>query len=269
MDRRSSPHIPLKGGNAVDFFFELMQPKEKKEVVRDFMKGIKIKPPDFGRIETPSGHKMIRNYVHEVSKEDLEDPDETKRELKMMEKQETGLPLLEYDEKKHKYVKHAGYSLRHFMKLYVDMDGVLTDFDTAATAIGGAAGLKEDATPEEKQDMYNKIEAAGPEFWSNMPWKSDGKKLWNALKPFNPVLLSSPGKFMHAPRGKQDWVKKNLPGVPLFLDEDKYRWAERDAVLIDDSLPKILAWREMRGIGIHHKDAETTEKKLLSLLAPS
>lgn len=269
MDRSSSPHIPLKGGGAIDFFFELMEPKEKKEVLRDFVKGKLIKLPDFGKVEGPMGTKIVKNPVREVDKDDVKGVGYAKEFLRKFVERGTGSPLLEYDEAQHAYAIKRANTLRHLMKLYVDMDGVLTDFEAAATVVGGAAGLKDEATSEEKQDMYDKVEAAGPEFWSRMPWKSDGKKLWKALKPFSPILLSSPGKFMHAPRGKQDWVRENLPGVPLFLDEDKYRWAERDAVLIDDSLPKILAWREMGGIGIHHKDADTTEAKLLALLSPS
>lgn len=154
------------------------------------------------------------------------------------------------------------------MKLYVDMDGCLTSFDSAVRAIGGEAGLADNATEEQKMDMYRKIDAAGLSFWADMPWKKDGKKLWSVIRVFYPVLLTSPGKFVYAIRGKQEWVRRELPGTQLFFSNSKEDYAERDSVLIDDMEKNIVSWREARGIGILHKSAEDTERQLLSLLSP-
>lgn len=155
-----------------------------------------------------------------------------------------------------------------FIKVYVDMDGVLTDFDKAVRAIGGERGLPDDASKEDTDQMFKRIDEAGPEFWSGMDWMPGAKKLWEKIRLFNPVLLSSPGDLRYAKRGKQDWVNKNIPGVTLYLDKDKYQWAERDAVLIDDSAKNIGAWRQAGGIGILHENPEKTEIELLSLLSP-
>lgn len=155
------------------------------------------------------------------------------------------------------------------MKLYVDMDTVLTDFPAAVRAIGGEAGLADNATEEQKMDMYRKIDAAGLSFWADMPWMADGKKLWSIIRVFYPTLLTSPGKFVYAIHGKGAWVRKELPGTQLFFSNNKDDYAERDAVLIDDMEKNIIPWREAGGIGILHRSAENTERQLLSLLSPA
>jgi hypothetical protein len=150
------------------------------------------------------------------------------------------------------------------------MDGCLTDFDQAVKDLTGMT-LDWDDPEEKKKKVYEAIDDAGPEFWSAMKWLPDdqgGQKLWGILKPFRPVLLSSPGKFLYAEQGKKEWVTEHVPGTTLFLSEDKYQFAERDAVLIDDNEPNIETWRKSGGVGILHKNTDDTEIKLLSLLAP-
>ena len=157
-----------------------------------------------------------------------------------------------------------------FIKVNVDMDGVLTDWDGAVKELTGEILDLND--PKDKKDrVYKAIDAAGPRFWSDMKWLPDsvgGKALWTILKPFSPILLSSPGQFLYAEQGKKEWVSKNMPGTVLFLDPDKFKYAERDSVLIDDMEKNISAWQGSGGIGILHKNTESTEIALLSLLSP-
>lgn len=150
-------------------------------------------------------------------------------------------------------------------KIWVDMDGVLCDFDSAVKKLGPKAekGLNENATVEEKQAMYDAIEKAGEDFWANEPWTADGKALWIWLSQYNPILLTSPGKFTHAVSGKIQWVKKNIPGVQAFYDEEKWRYAERNSILIDDNEENIIAWNGMGGVGILHKDFDSTKNAVL------
>jgi hypothetical protein len=154
------------------------------------------------------------------------------------------------------------------MKIYVDMDGVLTNFKESVRNLGKepALGLEDNATEPQKQVMYDAIEKAGPKFWASMSWTKDGKSLWDAIKKYNPVLLSSPGEFRDAPRGKEEWVKNNIPGIVLILETEKWRYAERNAILIDDTDYNVGAWEEYGGIGILHRNAITTMKKLLEVI---
>lgn len=154
------------------------------------------------------------------------------------------------------------------MKIYVDMDGVLTNFDDAVKKIGAGAILDEEASTEEKDKAWKMVEAAGTGFWSEMEWAPDGQKLWKLVSKINPnpVLLSSPGDITCAIRGKKEWIDKNMPGTAAFFEKVKSPYAERNAVLIDDTTKHVEAWKDAGGIGILHKNFEDTERQLLELL---
>lgn len=159
-------------------------------------------------------------------------------------------------------------------KVYLDMDGVICDFEKAVKDLGPglAAGLSKDANPEDKETMWKTIDKAGADFWANMEWTEDGKKIWELVKDLNPVLLSSPGKIRFAPAGKENWVKKNIPGTPLFLETDKYQYAQgvenEGAILIDDTQENISTWEKAGGKGILHETVEKTEAELKKLILP-
>ena len=158
----------------------------------------------------------------------------------------------------------------NFIKVFLDMDGCLTNWDGAVKDLVGYT-IDWDDPDEKKNKVYKAIDNAGPDFWSEMQWLPDevgGRALWNVLQPFRPTLLSSPGQFLYAERGKREWVSSQVPGTTLILSKDKYLYAERDAVLIDDMVENIEAWQKAGGTGILHKDTESTEIALLSLLSP-
>ena len=152
------------------------------------------------------------------------------------------------------------------LKVFVDLDGVLTNFKQAVKAIGAESGVMEGAAETDKLRMYKAINEAGESFWSKMNWTEDGKKLWDFLKPYRPVLLSSPGDFTDAVAGKQIWVCRELPGTTLITEKDKYIYAERNAILIDDMKDNVGAWNEAGGVGILHTDFDSTKKRLLDIL---
>lgn len=154
-------------------------------------------------------------------------------------------------------------------KVYVDMDGVICDFTGAVRKLGPIPeqGLAEDATQEQKQAMYDAIEEAGESFWAGMKWTENGKKLWKMLKSYKPVLLSSPGKFLYAPAAKKKWIDKHIPGVTLFLEEDKWIFVESNAILIDDKESNIRDWNEAGGLGIlYENDPEATKEELEKIM---
>jgi hypothetical protein len=156
------------------------------------------------------------------------------------------------------------------MKLFIDMDGVLCDFNLGVKNLGEefVAGLEDDAPIEAKQKMWDAIEKAGDSFWADLEWTADGKDLWEVVKKFNPIILSSPGEFRYAPSGKALWVKKNIPGTSLFLSDSKSEYIDpyQLSVLIDDSENNVGGWKERGGEGILHTTAGNTEKKFLELL---
>ncbi len=163
-----------------------------------------------------------------------------------------------------------GVTAKREIKVYLDMDSCITDCDKAIRKLGPkvAKGLADDASEEEKQYMYDKIEEKGAEFWSEMEWMPKGEELWKVVKKYDPVLLSSPGLFKWAPGGKKNWVDKNIPGTTLYLDIDKYQWAEPDSVLIDDRVSNIESWKEAGGEAIlYENDPELVKLKLKEIIS--
>ena len=73
-------------------------------------------------------------------------------------------------------------------KIYVDLDGTLVDFVAQTKKYTGH-------TPDELQSqggdpkMWGEIKKFGIDFWKNMPWISDSKKMWNILKKYNPKIV--------------------------------------------------------------------------------
>jgi hypothetical protein len=146
--------------------------------------------------------------------------------------------------------------------VYLDMDGCISDFNRQFESLGH--GKVSDVSDEE---LWPPINKAGVKFWSEMPWTPDGKELWAYVKQFNPIILSTPSTHNSSRIGKKIWVKKNLGSdVTLILTFRKEKFANPNAILIDDRDVNLIPWRKAGGIAVAHKDAKTTIQKLKKLL---
>ena len=138
-------------------------------------------------------------------------------------------------------------------KIYCDMDGVLTDFESRFDHFSGMH-------PQEYEKKFgieqfwhlidNKI---GVRFWVGMPWMLQGKKLWDFIKPYQPDLLTSPSRHDTSRLGKNLWVRNNLnpkPKVIFAYSADKQRYANENSILIDDKKSNINEWASKVGIAI-------------------
>ena len=181
--------------------------------------------------------------------------------------------------------------------IYCDMDGVLTNFqdhfiryyhnefrDTELYTNSPEsfpefpqAKTTQDITDKlSKKNKYAITRKASKEYWSEMPWHPDGKALWKAIKPLNPIILSTPAASANSKEGKMVWVKKNLKISTVILSANKYEYVKDNLfvpkgkenykrILIDDTPKKITGWTSAGGIGILHKSARDTISKLKKL----
>jgi cytidyltransferase-like protein len=150
-------------------------------------------------------------------------------------------------------------------KIYVDMDGVLVDFDGGYEKL---TGMTTRAADEKGPEFFWKpISKAGAKWWITLNWMPDGKQLWDYVKKYNPELLSAPSREEASKLGKRVWVKRELPGVKLILRsaDKKQEFASPDSILIDDREKNIEQWKSAGGVGILHTDAASTIKKLKEL----
>ena len=146
-------------------------------------------------------------------------------------------------------------------KIYCDMDGVLVDFDKGYLKLTGQELGREHRTDT---DFWDPINKAGYDFWINLDWMTDGKRLWRYIEKHKPQLLSAPSRQEDSRVAKLDWVYKELPGVNLILRSAKHKkdFAGPNCILIDDRIDNIQGWRDAGGIGIHHISTKNTIDQL-------
>ena len=153
-------------------------------------------------------------------------------------------------------------------EIYVDLDGVLTDFDKQLDLFTGIKDGRQYEKQKGTEAFWAAIAKGGLKYWSDMPWMSDGKTLWQYIKHKKVKILSAPAKTIsESSQGKRIWVKKNLGNVELVLRaaDKKQEFAKKNAILIDDYDKNIQQWKSSGGIGILHKSASDTIKKLKEL----
>lgn len=161
--------------------------------------------------------------------------------------------------------------------LYCDMDGVLTHFNASAKKIGWKGPLPA-KTKEETAALWDLVKDNAEKFWGDMPWMPDGKKLWEFIKPYNPILLTSVAGSLSSKlgregkAGKQRWVQRELG--PNWLENNfipvstggKTKYAKPNAVLIDDFSSNVDPFIKAGGQGIVHKSADDTIRQLKKIL---
>lgn len=151
-------------------------------------------------------------------------------------------------------------------KIYVDLDGVLVDFNKGYKELTGrdtTSFVKGDST------FWGPLEKEGAKFWANLDWMPDGKVLWDYVKKHKPSILSAPSKDPASKVGKDAWVRMHIPNqyeklnlVPRFI---KQRFSKENSILIDDMESTIIEWNKKGGIGILHTSAANTISELKKL----
>jgi hypothetical protein len=145
-------------------------------------------------------------------------------------------------------------------KLYVDMDGVLCDFDgQCRRQFEGSE--EEDLQPKEtisewktrigSNQFWKRIrETEG--FWSTMePNEPEIVQVWTRMSSMYPhiAILSSPDERDPACiPGKEAWVREHLgPSVLRIYESEKYKYACPKSVLVDDFTKQTEPWEKMGG----------------------
>jgi len=149
--------------------------------------------------------------------------------------------------------------------VFCDMDGVIVNFNKGYEEL---TGTKLDGTYQTSEEFWDPINKKGSEFWENLEWMPDGKRLWNYISEYYPVILSSPSRRGYGSReGKKNWVDRELPGTSLILEYsfNKQKYSGVDRILIDDRDSNIEQWISKGGIGILHTSTEDTIEQLKNI----
>ena len=152
-------------------------------------------------------------------------------------------------------------------QIFIDMDGVLADFESGLTkALGYKVDLKG------KKDVYaeHKRKLTAQRLFRTLKPLPDAWKLvdYAINSGIHTEVLTAAGTVNRTLviRDKIDWIREHIhPNwilIPTFKGSQKAAFAHKKAVLIDDRQRNIDCWVEAGGIGIHHKTADDTIEQL-------
>jgi hypothetical protein len=164
-------------------------------------------------------------------------------------------------------------SCKNGFQIYVDMDGVLVDFDKGMKDLMGNPDFSLDNT-RDKAELWKKVSSLDPEeakeIWARLDWAPGGKELWRYLSKFDASILSSPGKQSRdiIEAGKWEWIRRNMNPQPrtVIFEPDKWKYAAQCHILIDDSQRKLVPWEEHGGVAIQHKAGRDDHKRIIKQL---
>ena len=174
------------------------------------------------------------------------------------------------------FTEFINESLGKAIRVFVDLDGVLADFDRGfRNLVDNHEKLSADDYEKKygKDQFWALISKNGESFYENLAWKSDGRVLWDYIKRYRPIVLTSPSQDKTSVTGKTKWVRRYLlinedpvmnpkyfqQGHHLIIDGDKYKYASFETdILIDDTEEKIKKWTEAGGTGILHTESKST-----------
>lgn len=151
------------------------------------------------------------------------------------------------------------------LRIILDLDEVLTDFDSAAAAAHGTTRDEINAKRVPGQwslihplgvdldGFWAPIHAAGTAFWEEMqllPWAKDLLKLaYHYDQEF--VIATSPSPIVEGYIGKVNFMAKHrlVPLSRLIITPHKHLLAKPGRVLVDDYIENIGAFCEEEGHG--------------------
>lgn len=153
------------------------------------------------------------------------------------------------------------------LELYIDLDGVIYDFDGQAEVIG----FPRDRLISDRSAFWKAVYKAsnyGGGFWNKMSLLSDAEELWEFAAPYNPTFCTATGHTGNAISEKAQAIQRDFGIVATIMvrkSSEKARYAAPNRVLIDDREKSIGPWIEAGGIGILHTSASSTIAQLKAL----
>jgi 5'-nucleotidase len=154
-------------------------------------------------------------------------------------------------------------TLRCSPRVYLDLDGVMADFDAHFPAVFGLdhRGMADD-------DMWRTINAH-PSYFRDMPPCRGAIEFFREIEDLNPIILTACPRtnYANAATQKRGWVRQHLSTsatvLPVMGGHNKplFMHALGD-ILIDDFEKNTRAWTEAGGISILHRNFEDTRRYL-------
>ena len=167
--------------------------------------------------------------------------------------------------------------MQDFEKIYIDLDGVLADFDRGLTEICKIAPVDQSlATEDDENKVFDAIRNAD-HFYKNLKLVPGAKSLFAMLFDIYgdkcEILTGVPKPERNIPEAIDDklaWVKENLSKkvvVHTVRRADKKNYCKGPGfILVDDYEKNISEWESMGGTGILFKNTEQAMEEIIKLM---
>jgi hypothetical protein len=127
--------------------------------------------------------------------------------------------------------------------LFLDLDGVLVDFDRGVIEV---TGLRPEDLKLSK--MWGAL-ARTDAFFERLSWTTDGPRLWEATRSYNPTVLTGLPLGDWAAPQKRAWCARELgPNIPVITCMSRDKILRAKETLSDHQIPVIVDDRP------HYKD---------------
>ena len=146
--------------------------------------------------------------------------------------------------------------------VYLDMDGVIADFDQRFKSLSGMSPSDFEAEYG-KQEFWDFIdEEHKVAFWVGIPVMDGAQQLVDYVSKYNYEVLTAPSAKKQSLLGKSLWIKNN---ISLFGTKPKVNFKKaknkhlvkpnltKNDILIDDRADTINRWNDAGGTGILYK----------------
>ncbi len=150
-------------------------------------------------------------------------------------------------------------------QVYVDLDGVLADFDSHYER---AFGVR----PDKVADNVDWALVNGSrDFYAGIPPMPDALDLWDFVSRLKtrPIVLTGVPKLVPiAADNKRRWVDQHLGAATQVIccrSADKFRHAKAGDILVDDWEKYKHRWLRVGGRWITHTSAENSIQQLLDM----
>lgn len=151
--------------------------------------------------------------------------------------------------------------------LYVDLDGVMADFDAAFPAVFGL-----DHRSLADEEMWGHINSHAS-FFRDLPPMPGAIEFFRSVEHLQPVILTACPKsnYAHVAAQKRAWVRAHLSQTCLVLPVMGGRHKplfmhQAGDVLIDDFGKNCAAWNEAGGIAIKHEGDWSATRAALDMI---
>lgn len=128
--------------------------------------------------------------------------------------------------------------------IFCDLDGVLADFEK-----GVINRFNKPIDELNRGIMWGFINKSKT-FFEKLPWMPKGRKLWEQIKQYDPIILTGVGYSSTAAEQKRKWCEREL-GKEIHVitcsSKNKQKFCITNSILIDDLTNNLTAWNSKGG----------------------